>query len=954
MIGRAIPSKSLLGAAKKIVLLSDGTGNSSAKAEKTNVWRLFSVLNQIDAKQIAMYDDGVGTSRNKYLAALGGAFGWGLKRNVIHLYKFVCRNYAPGDDIYGFGFSRGSFTIRVVVGLIVSEGLVTFRSEEELNRNAAASYRHYRSAHFPSYSPIVKGMRLLRDSILWLKDRIKGYRSYDQIQADVRKGKRKDIRIKFLGLWDSVEAYGMPIAELKRGIDWVLWPMMFGDLTLSPRVDRACHALSLDDQRTTFHPLLWDEEAEAKMVAEKTVQPGRLTQVWFAGVHSNVGGGYPEDQLSLVSLEWIMNEAIENGLVLDPDMVNQISREQSPYARLYDSRSGLAAYYRYSPRRIPIWTFRKREIRPIIHWSVILRMANGTDRYAPISLPPEFWVLAPDGKLLPMQGFSRPLMLDSTKVTAFAATRFGKAKPDIDAAKAEVVSAIERLQRPDQEVVSLVWDTVWWRRIFYNITVAFTVIVATYPWIGSTVINGLYTLLAKIPYFGADLSGQFLTTTQKIDASSYGAVETVLGAASAFIPGYATPWINVLRESPSVISVLLVSIFVCLYVSKLLQMRICDRARLAWHDGSVQPDYREWLRESQKGWRTGMLLALGASVALLVLSILLDATTQTRNELIAACLIFLVLLAWRFGEKHKYGSSDGEPAQSALPNTFALSLARKVRKNKTWNTLRRWIFGDAIPILFAVGLIVSGLYLLNRALFDAASATGLYCKVGVSSGGKTFRTGELCWPYDDRAADKLVAVKGQRYRITLAMDEDWFDRTLKTDFGGLPTSGWKHIVGAPLKRWWGQNWFKPILRIGAVGNDEYALDPVVAFDSYTYCEEPGKFGRAGKPIDSNRAAGAVDPQIEACVKCEQIEPKAITESNFSKINKESYEFMKACSPTPPSRRTMVVEITARTSGSFFLYVNDAVLMIPGLTDLFYRNNSGAASVNIEKIVATPN
>ena len=130
---------------KNIVLLSDGTGNSSAKSRKTNVWRMYQALDQSSGEQIARYDDGVGTSKNKYLALIGGAFGWGLKRNVIDLYKFVCRNYEPGDAIYGFGFSRGAFTIRVLVGVIVDEGLVTFRSEEELNRNSAAAYRHYRS-----------------------------------------------------------------------------------------------------------------------------------------------------------------------------------------------------------------------------------------------------------------------------------------------------------------------------------------------------------------------------------------------------------------------------------------------------------------------------------------------------------------------------------------------------------------------------------------------------------------------------------------------------------------------------------------------------------------------------------------------------------------------------------------------------------------------------------------
>src|SRR5262245_39298782 len=102
---------------KSIVVFSDGTGNSSAALFRTNVWRLYDALDQSDPadgrpRQIAHYDNGVGTSTFKPLAVLGGVFGVGLKRNILSLYKFVCRNYRPGDQIYAFGFSRGAFTIR--------------------------------------------------------------------------------------------------------------------------------------------------------------------------------------------------------------------------------------------------------------------------------------------------------------------------------------------------------------------------------------------------------------------------------------------------------------------------------------------------------------------------------------------------------------------------------------------------------------------------------------------------------------------------------------------------------------------------------------------------------------------------------------------------------------------------------------------------------------------------
>ena len=130
---------------RKIILLSDGTGNSAAKVWRTNVWRTFEALDLSENDQVALYDDGVGTSSFKPMAILGGAFGLGLRRNVIALYKFACRNYRNDDDeLFGFGFSRGAFTIRIVMGLIDSQGLVQADNEVELHSLASAAYRAYR------------------------------------------------------------------------------------------------------------------------------------------------------------------------------------------------------------------------------------------------------------------------------------------------------------------------------------------------------------------------------------------------------------------------------------------------------------------------------------------------------------------------------------------------------------------------------------------------------------------------------------------------------------------------------------------------------------------------------------------------------------------------------------------------------------------------------------------
>src|SRR6266480_7644713 len=125
-----------MSAPKNIILLSDGTGNAANRVWKSNVWRVFESLDLRGDNQIAFYDDGVGTSSFKPLAVLGGAFGWGLKRNALDIYKFLCLNYQEDDQIFAFGFSRGAFTIRVVMGLVLSQGLAKGATDAEVYQNA--------------------------------------------------------------------------------------------------------------------------------------------------------------------------------------------------------------------------------------------------------------------------------------------------------------------------------------------------------------------------------------------------------------------------------------------------------------------------------------------------------------------------------------------------------------------------------------------------------------------------------------------------------------------------------------------------------------------------------------------------------------------------------------------------------------------------------------------------
>src|SRR4051812_8188786 len=176
---------------KRIILLSDGTGNSASKVWKSNVWRIFESLDLRNNDQVAFYDDGVGTSSFKPLAILGGVFGYGLKRNALDIYKFLCGNYQPGDQIFGFGFSRGAFTMRVVMGLVMNQGLVRGDTDAELYRNARMAYRAYRAEKFHTVLHLETIFRFMRNVVLYLL----GVR-YD------KKNNQPVERIEFLGLWD--------------------------------------------------------------------------------------------------------------------------------------------------------------------------------------------------------------------------------------------------------------------------------------------------------------------------------------------------------------------------------------------------------------------------------------------------------------------------------------------------------------------------------------------------------------------------------------------------------------------------------------------------------------------------------------------------------------------------------------------------------------------------------
>ena len=449
---------------RNILLFSDGTGNSSAKLQKTNVWRFYEALDlgypvaETEPVQIAYYDNGVGTSSIQLLAVLGGIFGFGLARNIRDIYKFLCRNYRPGDRIYAFGFSRGAYTIRLLVAFVTRMGLVDYdqneaRNEARLDFAARDNWREFRRsfhANFffadllvglgrwalrwaiwikrkllrqPGYASLVRGERRNWLAEWWehTADRLIGWWTGT---PPIRDQTEYGPEIEFVGVWDTVAAYGGPVVEVTRAIDEWIWPLTMPDYRLSQRVKRARHALAIDDKRDSFTPLLWDEVEDAKHGHFDPANP-RLQQVWFAGMHADVGGGYADESLSYVSLWWMMEHAElagpgGKGVRFLADPRKRIETFRNVYGPLHDSRGGAGAFYRYQPRYINAWVegrpgktrileasriFRDPTIDhgryrdhgllnfPVrLHISVQERLQVATDGYAPNNLPARYLV----------------------------------------------------------------------------------------------------------------------------------------------------------------------------------------------------------------------------------------------------------------------------------------------------------------------------------------------------------------------------------------------------------------------------------------------------------------------------------------------------------------------------------------------------------------------------------
>lgn len=315
---------------RNLLVCFDGTWNTPDNnsdiegSTDTNV-RLFYEACANKAKdgreQLKWYDKGVGTKWYNRLS--GGIFGVGLSDNICEGYRWLVENYTDGDEVYVIGFSRGAYTARSLVGMIRNCGLVkrSIGKKKAIDAAISEAYQVYRARDDGADTP---SAQLFRSEY------------------------SMSIRIKFLGVWDTVGALGIPV----NSFDWFNRRFYeFHDTELSSIVQNAYQALATDEHRENYIPTMWDPR-------EKPNQD--LEQKWFVGAHSNVGGGYKTHTLSNVALKWLADKAIDCGLGLKTDAVPRVTKRNytGPAIDSYDKFLG--GLYRIT---------RDRYMRPIGHTS---------------------------------------------------------------------------------------------------------------------------------------------------------------------------------------------------------------------------------------------------------------------------------------------------------------------------------------------------------------------------------------------------------------------------------------------------------------------------------------------------------------------------------------------------------------------------------------------------------
>lgn len=268
---------------KRIVVCCDGTWKARDSEQPSNVEKLADLIKPQGAdgvEQVVGHFDGVGAKRPFLERITGGAFGHGLDAKVREAYTHVATAYEAGDEIYLFGFSRGAYTARSALGMIRKCGLLKEPTEENVRR----AYAFYRNDVTPA------------------SDAAKKWRQKYAVEVDLALREPHVPVVEFIGVWDTVGALGVPFY-------WSRKRYQFHDVALTSWVNNAYHALAIDEQRKDFEPTLWEQDpAETR---QQTIE-----QRWFAGTHSDVGGGIGGGALQQSDrcLAWIAERAKSCGL----------------------------------------------------------------------------------------------------------------------------------------------------------------------------------------------------------------------------------------------------------------------------------------------------------------------------------------------------------------------------------------------------------------------------------------------------------------------------------------------------------------------------------------------------------------------------------------------------------------------------------------------------------------
>lgn len=361
------------GMGKNIVILFDGTSNEIA-ADRTNILRLFGALRRTE-RQLVYYDPGVGTfgaddawSRTwrKTVEVWGLATGWGIDSNVKQAYRFIVENYEPAprdkdgkrigenDRIFIFGFSRGAYTARVLAGFIHSLGLIR---REHLNLVDYA-YRTYKG--IPDHQAPSPATPSPEDGSA--PSAFAAMRLYERTLKGIRP------TIELLGLFDTVASV---IEPGKVGLQFKTHPFT----NRNPSVRHVRHAVAIDERRTMFRPELWPLEqpfwgSPFRPPEDRPVEPQDVKEVWFAGVHGDIGGGYPEQQSALIKvpLAWMIRETKSMGLDYSTRTVNEVVLGKNPekhyvapdaMAEPHVSMNPVWRLVELVPRRVPSSSWRR-------------------------------------------------------------------------------------------------------------------------------------------------------------------------------------------------------------------------------------------------------------------------------------------------------------------------------------------------------------------------------------------------------------------------------------------------------------------------------------------------------------------------------------------------------------------------------------------------------------------